>query len=49
MRGYKKTAPSKSFWERLRNRIKRHSVDFWLSVTALLLSILAFLLKVFAR
>lgn len=44
----KKSAPNGMFWERMGNRIRRHSIDFWISVTALILSILALLMRVFA-
>lgn len=44
----KKSAPTTMFWERISNRIKRHSVDFWISVTALILSTLALLMRLFA-
>ncbi len=48
MTSKKESAPTTMFWERIGNCIKRHSVDFWISVTALILSILALLMKVFA-
>lgn len=48
MTSKKKSAPTTMFWERISNRIKRHSVDFWISVVAFILSILALLMRVFA-
>lgn len=45
----KKSAPNTMFWERISSRIKRLSIDFWISVAALTLSISALLMKVFAR
>ena len=42
----KNSAPNGTFWERM---LKRYSVEFWISVTAFILSIMAFLMKVFAR
>ena len=37
----KNSAPNGTFWERM---LKRYSVEFWISVTAFILSIMTFLL-----
>jgi hypothetical protein len=50
MQKRKNPAPSKKNWERIINHVfVRCSVDFWISVTALILSISALLMKVFAK
>lgn len=41
MTGKKRSAPIAMFWKRMSSYIKRHSVDFWISVAAFILSILA--------
>lgn len=48
MNSKKNSAPITMFWERISNRTKWHSVEFGISVTAFILSILALLMRVFA-